>query len=337
MTAGVAAVVATALRQGAEICHLHDPELLPGGLVLKMLGYRVIYDAHEDYSRQVLSKHYIPSFLRRPAAALAGRLEQEMAAQLDGVVAATEAIAERFSPHCRTVVVRNYPAVSSQPTVDGSRQSADRPFRLVHLSGTLTRERGVSNLVRSMGLLGPGFELVLGGRFVTAAYEREVRSLPGFERVRYAGSVPHATALAEYEQADAGVVCLLPLERYRVSLPVKLFEFMAAGLPVVASDFPLFREIVEGNGCGVCVDPEGPEAIAGAVRRLAADRALCAAMGARGRRAAAMRYSWEKEGERLVAFYEEVLGAKRREETAEGRMQSARCRVQDAEWEGAGA
>jgi glycosyltransferase involved in cell wall biosynthesis len=112
---------------------------------------------------------------------------------------------------------------------------------------------------------------------------------------------------------------------------------MAAGLPVVASDFPLFREIVEGNGCGVCVDPEGPEAIASAVRRLAADRALCAAMGARGRRAAAMRYSWEKEGERLVAFYEEVLGAKRREETAEGRMQSARCRVQDAEWEGAGA
>jgi hypothetical protein len=130
--------------------------------------------------------------------------------------------------------------------------------------------------------------------------------MAGFRRVRYLGTIPHDEVWRRYRCSDAGLVCLMPLKRYMVSLPVKLFEFMAAELPVVASGFPLFREIVDGSGCGICVDPERPDEIASAVRRLAADRTAAREMGRRGRVAMLQRYNWQSEGQTLLALYEEL-------------------------------
>jgi glycosyltransferase involved in cell wall biosynthesis len=308
MTVGALAMLAVAVRQRAAIYHFHDPELLPVGLVLKVLGKRVIYDVHEDYPEQVLSKHYLPRFLRRSIARLVGFGEKAIAARLDGVVCATDAIAAKFR-RGRVVIVRNYPelsAVNPEPRTARSRPGIEHRFRLVHLSGTLTPERGVTGMVRALELLDDRFELVLAGRFVTPEYEAAVRTMAGFKRVRYVKPVPHKQVWGLYKECDAGLVCLLPLERYKVSLPVKMFEFMAAGLPVIASDFPLFRELVEGNGCGICVDPGKPDEIAAAVRRLACDRDLAQVMGTKGRRAIAEKYNWEQEAGRLLGLYEQV-------------------------------
>jgi glycosyltransferase involved in cell wall biosynthesis len=163
-----------------------------------------------------------------------------------------------------------------------------------------------------MELLDDRFELVLAGRFVTPAYDAEVRAMAGFKRVRYLKPVPHEQVWSLYKDCDAGLVCLLPLERYKVSLPVKMFEFMAAGLPVIASDFPLFRELVEDNGCGICVDPEMPERIASAARRLAGDAELVRQMGEMGRKAVLEKYSWEAEAQTLLGLYRTLESVPRR-------------------------
>jgi glycosyltransferase involved in cell wall biosynthesis len=270
-----------------------------------MLGKTVVYDVHEDYPEQVKSKHYLPALLRGAVSRLVGFAEKAIAARLDGIVCATDAIAAKFQ-HGRVVTVRNYPELSAvnpdSPTAR-SKPGIGRRFRLVHLSGTLTPERGVTSMVRAMELLDGRFELVLAGRFVTPEYEAEVRAMVGFKRVRYVEPVPHEQVWGFYEECDAGLVCLLPLERYKVSLPVKMFEFMAAGLPVIASDFPLFRELVEDNGCGICVDPEMPERIASAARRLAGDAELVLQMGEMGRKAVLEKYSWEAEAQTLLGLY----------------------------------
>ncbi|MBM3315708.1 glycosyltransferase family 4 protein, partial [candidate division WOR-3 bacterium] len=291
----------------AAVCHLHDPELLPVGLLLKLRGRRVVYDVHEDYPQQVLSKHYLPRALRRPLAALLGRFEGAAARRLDAVVAATDHIAMRFG--ASTTVVRNYPALPG--ALPRRPRDHGRGLRVVHLAGTLTEDRGITSLVRALGLLDDSFELVLAGRFVPADYGRRLAALPGWSRVRHVPPVPHELVWDVYAGCDAGVVCLLPLPRYRVSLPVKLFEFMAAGLPVVASDFPLFRDIVERAGCGLCVDPESPEQIAAALRRLAAGPAAATAMGAAGRRAAAACYGWNAEADVLLGLYRRLLPPRR--------------------------
>ena len=108
-------------------------------------------------------------------------------------------------------------------------------------------------------------------------------------------------------RAFAGLVTLQPTASYRDALPVKMFEYMAAGIPVIASDFPLWRDIVEGSGCGLCVDPRDPAAIAAAIDYLAAHPREAREMGASGWRAVFERYNWESESDKLIAFYADIL------------------------------
>jgi len=83
----------------------------------------------------------------------------------------------------------------------------------------------------------------------------------------------------------------------------KMFEYMAAGLPVIASNFPLWRDIIEGNGCGIMVDPKSPEEIAKAVEYLIDNPQEAKVMGENGRKAVEEKYSWNPEGEKLLALY----------------------------------
>ncbi|MEO0078643.1 MAG: glycosyltransferase family 4 protein [candidate division WOR-3 bacterium] len=306
MVVGGLRMLSAGLKLRASVYHFHDPELLPVGLFLRLMGRRVAYDVHEDYAEQILSKHYLPAWMRRGVARVFGWAEKLAARRLDGVVAATDHIAGKFTG-ARVVVVRNYPTCTRRSAVCNLHSGSGGPFRICHLASVLSEERGVSSLVRAMEHLGDGFELVLAGRFVPEEYEQEVRRMAGFRWVRYVGVVPHAEVWRWYEQCDAGAVCLLPVPRFKVSLPVKLFEFMSAGLAVVASDFPLFREIVEGSKCGVCVDPARPEEIARAVRRLAGNPEECRRMGANGIAAVQSRYNWESEAATLARFYEELV------------------------------
>jgi glycosyltransferase involved in cell wall biosynthesis len=99
------------------------------------------------------------------------------------------------------------------------------------------------------------------------------------------------------------MVTLLPLPNHVDSLPTKMFEYMSSGIPVIASDFPLWRQIVEGNRCGICVDPLDPKAIAAAIDYLVSSPDIAKSMGERGRRAVLEKYNWEVEAARLTDFY----------------------------------
>ena len=90
---------------------------------------------------------------------------------------------------------------------------------------------------------------------------------------------------------------------YRLALPNKLFQYMAAGIPVVASDFPDVRRVVEGSGAGVVVDPTDPRAVAAAIRRLIDDPSLARSMGAAGRRAVRERFNWDRSAHELLRGY----------------------------------
>jgi glycosyltransferase involved in cell wall biosynthesis len=108
-------------------------------------------------------------------------------------------------------------------------------------------------------------------------------------------------------RAMAGLVTLHPVVNYLDALPVKMFEYMAAGLPVIASRFPLWQDIVEGNQCGVCVDPGNPAAIAAAIDHFCRHPHIARRMGENGRRAIHTRYNWGSEADKLAAFYDAVL------------------------------
>ncbi|MEO0080147.1 MAG: glycosyltransferase, partial [candidate division WOR-3 bacterium] len=209
-------------------------------------------------------------------------------------------------PKERVTLVRNFPPLGTGCLPTTPRRQPREAFRLVHLGGTLTEERGITRLIEALALLDDSFTLVLGGRFVNPSYEQKVRSLPGFCRVRFVGTVPHQAVYQWYASAHAGIVPSLPLKRHHTALPVKMFEFMAAGLPVILPDFPLLRQIVAEWNCGICVNTLDPGAIAGAIRFLAENPETAQQLGANGRIAVRQRFNWSGEAENLLALYRRI-------------------------------
>lgn len=296
-----------ALRLRADIYHFHDPELIPVGLALKALGRRVIYDVHEDVPKSIEGKTYLHPAVIRPLALTSRVLERSASRAFDLVILARDDIADAFQAHPRTLLIRNYPSRAAFPAVD----RAPRPQGdfVVAYSGGLTAGRGAVEMVEALGRVPERCRarMVIFGKFWPDELERRVRSLPGFARVDYRGWVPYETLPAQLTRADAGIVCFLPEPNHVNAGPTKLFEYMACGLPVVASDFPMWREVIAGNDCGLLVDPADPASIAAALERLADDPQGRARMGENGRRAVLRTYNWEAEAERLLEAYARLL------------------------------
>lgn len=309
MTTTVAAVLRAALAERADVYHFHDPELIPAGLLLKLLGRRVIYDVHDDLPDQVLTKAWIRPGLR-PAVARATAAVEHLASRLfDGVIVANPGHATRF-PAARTAAVRNLPRLEEFQGGGLGRPYGERPRQAVYV-GDLTRVRGAVEMVEAMAHLPEGSDvrLEIGGRFNEPGLEERCRSSPGWRRVTFLGWQSRDGVAAAMARARLGLVLLHPVPHYSANYPVKLFEYMASGLPVVASDLPLCREVVEGARCGLLVDPEDPAAIAAAILWLLDHPAEAEAMGRRGCRTVHERYSWNSEGEALLGCYARLMPA----------------------------
>jgi len=299
-------VLQAARRLDADLYQLHDPELIPAGLRLKRLGKAVIFDSHEDVPVQLLAKPYLGSWTRRLLSAGFATCEGHAYRRFDGLVAATPYIRERLlGLHPNTVDVNNYPMLQefdAAPDWDGK-------VAEVCYVGSISAIRGIRELVRACELLRSPARLSLVGSFAEPALEREVARFPGWKRVDAHGHLDRGGVQAALRRAVAGLVTLHPVTNYLDALPVKMFEYMAAGLPVIASRFPLWQDIVEGNECGVCVDPGNPAAIAAAIDHFCLHPQVARRMGESGRRAVEARYNWRGEAAKLASLYDGLLPA----------------------------
>ncbi|MCV0403177.1 MAG: glycosyltransferase [Chloroflexi bacterium] len=304
MTWTAARALRTALAERADVYHIHDPELIPVGLVLKARGRRVIYDVHEDLPRQIQYKPYLAARWRGPAGRGAELIEAVARYTFDAIVAATPAIGERFTGP-RTAVVQNFPMLDELGGAIGPPYS-DRAPHVVYV-GRITPEIGAREMVlASQRCVTPGVRFTIAGP-VAAELEDELSEANRDPLVSVPGRQDRDGVKELLGTARVGLVLFHPLGNYVAAYPTKMFEYMAAGLPVVASDFPLWRDIVERASCGLLVDPLDPAAIAGAVDWLLNHPADAAQMGANGRAAVLDRFNWESEERKLVALYDSLV------------------------------
>ncbi len=166
-------VFRASLRENADFYHFHDSELIPIGMLLKLLGKRVVYDAHENLSEDILNKDHIPRLVRNLIAWLAWLIERLGSSLFDGIVAATPSIAKQF-PSNKTVTVQNFPVIS-EPLPPVSQLYAERPFLLAY-AGELTPIKGAKEMVQAMALVPKILpaKLVLACKFHPSHLEDEV-------------------------------------------------------------------------------------------------------------------------------------------------------------------
>jgi glycosyltransferase involved in cell wall biosynthesis len=294
----------------ADVWHLHDPELLvtfvPAKLVFRR-RVRLVYDAHENLPVQLLQRR--PSLVPAPAwKALCGFVrwvEDSLAAQCDVVVAATEGIAQRFDRRDRpALVVRNFP-VATWTDVRPVDQSTVGRLRVIYVGGVAQR-RGVKELVAAARLVEhEGIEITILGRWDDAELRESVLAAAP-TNLTVIDQVPFDQVRDHLASSHVGVVCLHPTAHHQESLPVKLFEYFAFGLAVVASDFDSWDPIVRGSDAGLMVDPTDAGALANALRRLATDSEMRARFGANARKAALEKYSWKSESKVLLSGYNSI-------------------------------
>jgi glycosyltransferase involved in cell wall biosynthesis len=312
MTWGVARAFVLALTSRSRLVHVHDPELIPLLVPLRLAGKKVVYDSHEWLSRQVAAKHYLPGPLRRAAALFARGLEWAVGRVAHRIVTVNTACGSVF-PDGKVSIVANYPERARFPYLDdtgaGGADPADasRTPEFVYVGG-ITANRGLREMIRATAIVADNtpVRLHLAGRAMPAGLMEEVAAEPGWQNVDYAGLVPHEKVADHLRGAVAGLATLLPTPNHLISSPIKVFEYMAMGLPVIMSDFPQWRALLDGIDCVVFVDPSNPEQIADAMRQLLADPERRAGMGEVARQAVLDRFVWEKQLDNLVDAYRRV-------------------------------
>jgi len=299
-----------AIREKADVYHFHDPELIVVGLLLKAYRKKVIWDVHEHYPNCILDKFWIAKWLRRCVSKSFDFFERAVVRFFDYVIYTTPFVGARYQnlkvPSGR---IENYPIVEmGEPTEKAPQQT------MIYL-GAMSRTRGLLEVVEAFSLVArkhPSWQLQLVGSARPALFEDELKALAKergvAHNVTFIPWVPYEEKEKLSSRAAIGIITFLPYSNNTSCLPNKLFDYMLVSLPVIASNFPLYREVVEPHRCGLIVDPERPEAIAEAMAYLIEHPTEARRMGQNGRRAVMDQYNWDKESQKLLGIYETVLG-----------------------------
>ncbi|TDT43470.1 glycosyltransferase involved in cell wall biosynthesis [Halospina denitrificans] len=296
-------VIWAAFKEKPDIYHFHDPELLPWAWLLLLTRKPIIYDIHEDYYTSVSQKSYLPVWARFVLAFLTYFFEKLLSYPFTHVIA-EKYYSERFP---RAHEILNYPQTQKL-----QKKLAHNPesTRLLY-TGTISTDRGaliMAELVRQI----PDYSITAVGR-CPQDLAKEIRMKAGGGSFRFhlpaeGRYVPFDEIVTYYsEEWLAGLALFPDTHHYRQKQLTKFFEYMAVGLPIIASDFPVWRRFIVEQGIGICVSPNDIKSIADALSWLRDHPEKAKSMGARGKSLAQELYNWSSQERALVKLYNSLL------------------------------
>jgi len=298
---GTKAIINRVVEDQPDVAHLHDPELLPFISTLKKAGIKVIYDAHEDLPLQLAAKSYVPSWSMPLVQSGAKSLLKRFIKKADAVISVTPRITEKLRQLNKNAhLIANYPRLENFEY---------EPYKVIRHSnpcyvGSITESRGIHEMIEASSLAKRALQLA--GWFHNSALQEEVAAKSNWEAVNFLGKLDRSEVRALMQSASCGLVVLRNIQSYRESAPIKLFEYMANGLPVIASNFPDWKAIIETHQCGLCVEPEDTQKIADTINWVASHPDEAAEMGRNGRKAIEQNYNWEVASKSLLSLYQSL-------------------------------
>jgi glycosyltransferase involved in cell wall biosynthesis len=289
-------------RKDADLYHFHDPELLPIGILLRLAGRRVIYDAHEHVRLSIESSTYLPRWLALPLSWAVRFLEVLISRLGAHVLAATPTISAQFGAG-KSTVIGNFPDLVEFEKDKGDH--ADRDQSVGVYIGGINDERCLEQIfdaLESARTRNPNLHLIMAGPV------DEVRHPSGIDGIDYRGIVDRPTVSSLMATSAFGLVLLRALPNCVNGLPTKFFEYAAAGTPMIVSASTVnLARIAEQEHCGLVVDETSIDEIASAMLWMLDHPSEARAMGVRARQAVEERYHWGSEARRLLNIYQQRL------------------------------
>ena len=310
MTSWSKEVYEKALEVDADIYHFHDPELLPYGVKLKRKGKIVIFDSHERYTEQLKSKPYLPAWITRIIAKLYGLYEKHALKIIDAVIfPCTIEGKNPFLGMCDNVaIISNYSILDEFYNL--YEEGIEKKSNSVCYVGGLTESRGIMNDVKAS--YKANATLNLAGEFSPESFGELVKNSKEFKCVKYLGQINRKEIREILQKSQIGVCTLLNSGQYFKidTFGIKVFEYMAMGLPVIVSNTRYGIDFINKYKVGICVDPDNVDEIAKAIRYILDNPEEAKVMGENGRKAIKNEFNWSVEEKKLFDLYNKLLEEK---------------------------
>lgn len=290
-----------ALNLEADIYQFHDPELISVGKKIKSKGGKVVYDSHEDVPKQILYKSWLgPIWFRKILARQYDRYEKNTIKKFDGLISVIDEITDKFECNYK-ITLKNFPIVSRYKSYI---KTYDEKNKLIVYVGSISKERGIKDCIEALRYIPEEYKLILIGGFVSNEFHQECQNLPEWSRVDYKGFLKLDEVAPLLGNSMVGLSVLHPEENYKTSLPTKGFEYMAAGTPVVLSDFNYWKPFFKDSG--LFIKPCSPELIGNAINEIISNKENYALIQSHCQ-INANKYSWETEAKKLIMLYKNIL------------------------------
>jgi glycosyltransferase involved in cell wall biosynthesis len=301
-TKAVNTLLQKAIEIDADVYHIHDPELLRIAVKLKSKKKAVIYDAHEDLPRQILSKPYLNPKVTKLISFLIEKYENRVSRKLDAIVTATPFIKDRFLKiNKNTFNINNYP-LDEELDLEFK---GEKPTNHICYIGGITQIRGIEQLIDALEYT-QGIKLYIAGEFSSKEFEFKLKKKKGWKKTIELGFISREKAKEIKSKCFAGIVTFLPEQNHINAQPNKIFEYMASGLCVIGSNFKLWKQIIEDNNVGLCVDPNNPKEIGKAINYLKENPEEVVKMSENGLKSVQNIFNWSSEEKKLIKLYENL-------------------------------
>lgn len=288
-----------------SVVHFHDPELMLLGLWLRFFGFKVIYDIHDELDEQILHKTYLPVYLRTVLSRALYFFEQFTAKFMSGIVVVNDKMQKKYWrlwEKNRVVIVENFPVFLDTYFNDSMIQD-DVGFVFL---GNISKARGLEKVLKLNQNLEKPLKFRVIGPVQDPEYQRALSPLLSSKGVDYLGRKENREAQTLIRGAIAGLLIYDPLPNYIQTFPVKMFEYLINGIPLIASNFELWKQFVDKYNCGIVVDPNDNNSIVEALLYAFYHKEEMRTMGMNGMKAVQSFYSWSFSEKKLIAFYKNI-------------------------------
>lgn len=295
-----------ALEIDGDIYHFHDPELIPIGLKLKKKGKKVIFDIHENIALQILDKDYIPNFLRKIISNLYRKYEVMNLNKFDALVLAEHSYSNYYEK-----LNKNIEIILNMPDIEPLKEfiSEERNKNEIFYIGGISNNRGYDVTIDALKILKEKipdiFMHYIGPYSEKLINPNEINRLD--KNLKLYGRIPLYIGLRYSKHAVVGLSVLKPIGNYTKSYSTKIFEYMALGLPVITSNFELYKNVIEKYNCGICINPLDSNELSDAIEYIIKHPEIAKEMGSNGRRIVAEKFNWSIEKEKLKELYLKIL------------------------------